>query len=76
MDTFKQFWAHYGSLTKMILLIVLCILPTVVLLFYQNRAFIDIGLLLTSILFVAFILPINKQRKKFLENRKKVGNNS
>lgn len=76
MDTFKQFWAHYGSLTKMILLIVLCILPTVVLLFYQNRAFIDIGLLLTSILFVAFILPINKQRKKFLENRKKVGNKS
>lgn len=76
MDTFKQFWAHYGSLTKMILLIVLCIFPTVVLLFYQNRAFIDIGLLLTSILFVAFILPINKQRKKFLENRKKVGNKS
>jgi len=76
MDTFKQFWAHYGSLTKMVLLIVLCILPTVVLLFYQNREFIDIGLLLTSILFVAFILPINKQRKIFLENRKKVGNKS
>ncbi|MBM7453388.1 hypothetical protein JN09_000714 [Acholeplasma morum] len=44
-----------------VLYLVICLLPTIFTLFYQGREFVDLGLLITTILIVIFVLPIRKQ---------------
>lgn len=49
---------------------IICVLPTLVTLFYKKRHFVDLGLLLTAILFVIFIIPIYQARKRIIESKK------
>jgi uncharacterized membrane protein (DUF373 family) len=66
----KDFLKKHGQLILAIAFIEICLLPTEFTLFYDNRAFIDLGLLLTAVLFVIFIIPIYNAIGRYLEARK------
>ena len=48
------------SIAILALLIVICLFPTIFTFFFQNREFIDLGLLLSSIITVISILSKSK----------------
>ncbi len=70
----KNFLQKHGQLVKTIIFVEICLLPTEFTLFYENRNFIDLGLLITAVLFVIFVIPIYNAIGKYLENLKKYKN--
>lgn len=61
----KDFLKKNRTLITIIIMIEICLLPTEIFLFYKQREFIDLGLLLTSILFVIFTVPIYNLVRKY-----------
>lgn len=66
----KNFFEKYRLLIMLFALVLLCLLPTLILAFYKNREFVDIGLLATAILFVIFVLPIYNMGTKYAKIKK------
>ena len=66
----KNFFKKYKSLLLILLYIEISFLPTQILFFYRNREFLDIGMLLTSILVIAFTAPVYNVVKKYSNDKK------
>jgi len=67
----KKFFVTYKLLIEIAVITLICLLPTLILVFYKNREFVDIGLLSTAILFVIFVLPIYNRATKYSKSKKK-----
>jgi hypothetical protein len=68
----KKFFVTYRLLIEIAIITLICLLPTLILVLYKNREFVDIGLLSTAILFVIFVLPIYNRGTKYSKSKKKV----
>ena len=66
----KNFFQKYRLLIMIFVVVLICLLPTLILAFYKNREFIDIGLLATAILFVIFVLPIYNMGTEYAKIKK------
>lgn len=66
----KDFFTRNKNLLLMFLILELCLLPAEILLFYKNREFVDIGLLLTAIFLIAFVIPMYNLLLKHNESKK------
>jgi hypothetical protein len=67
----KNFFETYRLLIEIAVIVTICLLPTLILVFYKNREFVDLGLLSTAILFVIFVLPIYNRGTKYAKSKKK-----
>ena len=74
----KQFLSKYRVAITIAIIIEVCLIPFQVLLFYQNREFVDLGMLISAILLIIVVVPIynlvkrntkmEKDIKKAVEN--------
>jgi hypothetical protein len=60
----KEFYKKNKYLVQIILLLTISLFPTIFTLFYKKRLFVDLGLLITSILLIILTIPIYTLIKK------------
>ncbi len=66
----KKFIKKHRVLLTILLYAEIAFLPTEILLFYRNREFVDIGMLLTSFLIIIFTVPVYNIVKKYSDEKK------
>ncbi len=66
----KKFVSRNKYLLIIFLVLEVCLLPTEILLFYSNREFIDLGLLLTAITIIICAIPMYNLNHKHQELKK------
>ncbi|HHT38895.1 MAG: hypothetical protein RBS76_01930 [Acholeplasmatales bacterium] len=66
----KKFLEKHSTKVKVLLIIEACLIPFEVTLFYQRRNFVDLGILISAILLIAFTAPIYNIIKKQSDTKK------
>ena len=68
----KDFLKKYKVPIIIVIIIEICLIPFEVLLFYQNRDFVDLGMLISAILLIIVVVPIYNLIKRNTKMEKEI----
>lgn len=68
----KDFFKKYKVPIIIVIIIEICLIPFEVLLFYQNRDFVDLGMLISAILLIIVVVPIYNLIKRNTKMEKEI----
>lgn len=68
--TMKNFFNKYKNIIIILIYVEIALLPTQILLFYKDREFVDIGMLISAVLLVIFTVPVYNLVKRQSDKNK------
>lgn len=66
----KNFFNKYKNIIIILIYVEIALLPTQILLFYKDREFVDIGMLISAVLLVIFTVPVYNLVKRQSDKNK------
>ena len=66
----NNFFVRNKYMLFLLLVLEICFLPTEILIFYSNREFVDLGLLITAIAIIVMAIPMYNLNRKHQEVKK------